>query len=144
MPDAKVLVHPESPASVVALADVVGSTSQIINAAKTMDAQTFIVATDKGIFHKMQQAVPGKTLIEAPTAGNSASCKSCAQCPWMAMNSLSNLADVLEKEQNVISVDPEIGEKAIVCIQRMLDFAAEQKNRAKDKEATLTSGMGAV
>ena len=144
MPDAKVLVHPESPASGVALADVVGSTSQIINAAKTMDAQTFIVATDKGIFHKMQQAVPGKTLIEAPTAGNSASCKSCAQCPWMAMNSLSNLADVLEKEQNVISVDPEIGEKAIVCIQRMLDFAAEQKNRAKDKEATLTSGMGAV
>ena len=130
--------------SVVALADVVGSTSQIINAAKTMDAQTFIVATDKGIFHKMQQAVPGKTLIEAPTAGNSASCKSCAQCPWMAMNSLSNLADVLEKEQNVISVDPEIGEKAIVCIQRMLDFAAERKNRAKDKEATLTSGMGAV
>ena len=53
-------------------------------------------------------------------------------------------ADVLEKEQNVISVDPEIGEKAIVCIQRMLDFAAEQKNRAKDKEATLTSGMGAA
>ncbi len=141
-PDARVLVHPESPASVVALADVVGSTSQIINAAKNMDAQTFIVATDKGIFHKMQQAVPGKTLIEAPTAGNSATCKSCAQCPWMAMNSLSNLAEVLEKEHNEISVDSETGKKAIVCIQRMLDFAAFQKSKTQDKNAELTSGMG--
>lgn len=143
-PDAKVLVHPESPASVVALADVVGSTSQIINAARNMAAQTFIVATDKGIFHKMQQAVPGKTLVEAPTAGNGATCKSCAQCPWMAMNSLSNLAEVLEKEHNEISVDPETGKKAIVCIQRMLDFAAEQKNRLQGREAVLTSGMGAA
>lgn len=143
-PDAKVLVHPESPASVVALADVVGSTSQIINAARSMAAQTFIVATDKGIFHKMQQAVPGKTLIEAPTAGNGATCKSCAQCPWMAMNSLSNLAEVLEKEHKEISVDPEIGRKAVVCIQRMLDFAAEHKNRPQGREAVLTSGMGAA
>jgi len=87
-PDAKVLVHPESPASVVEQADVVGSTSQILNAAKSMDAETFIVATDKGIFHKMQQ-IPGKTFIEAPTAGNGATCKSCAQCPWMAMSSPS-------------------------------------------------------
>ena len=85
-PDAKILVHPESPANVVALADVVGSTTQIINAAVESDADTFIVATDNGILHKMRAAAPGKRFIEAPTAGNSATCKSCAHCPWMAMN----------------------------------------------------------
>ncbi|MDL2284537.1 quinolinate synthase NadA [Oxalobacter sp. OttesenSCG-928-P03] len=126
-PQAKVLVHPESPASVVALADVVGSTSQIIAAARDMDAPEFIVATDKGIFHKMQQAAPGKVLIEAPTAGNSATCKSCAHCPWMAMNYLSNLLDVIETEKNEIHVDPAIREKAVVSVERMLDFAAKHK-----------------
>ena len=79
-PGAAVLVHPESPASVVAIADVVGSTSQLINAAKTLPNETLIVATDRGIFYKMQQAAPGKKLIEAPTAGNGATCRSCAHC----------------------------------------------------------------
>jgi hypothetical protein len=96
-PDAKVLVHPESPANVVDQADVVGSTTQLINAAQTMDATHFIVATDNGILHKMRMAAPGKHFIEAPTAGNSATCKSCAHCPWMAMNGLQNLAEVLER-----------------------------------------------
>ncbi len=143
-PGAKILVHPESPASVVIQADVVGSTSQILNAAKSMDADTFIVATDKGIFHKMQQQMPEKTFIEAPTAGNGATCKSCAQCPWMAMNSLENLAHVLETEENEIFVDGETAKKAIVCIERMLDFSAQQKAKAQGKEAKLTSGMGAA
>ena len=122
-PLAKVLVHPESPASVVRLADVVGSTTQIIKAAQTLDAIKFIVATDKGIFHKMKAAAPGKTFIEAPTAGNSATCKSCAQCPWMAMNGLANLAEVLDNCKNEIEVDAEIGRRAKLSIQRMLDFA---------------------
>ncbi len=122
-PEAKLLVHPESPASVVALADVVGSTTQIIKAAQTMAANAFIVATDKGIFHKMKAAAPGKVFIEAPTAGNSATCKSCAQCPWMAMNGLANLAEVLEKHKNEIHVDPAVGLLAKRSIQRMLDFA---------------------
>ena len=145
-PGAKVLVHPESPSSVVALADVVGSTSQIIQAANTLEAPVFIVATDKGIFHKMQQIMPGKTFIEAPTAGNGATCKSCAQCPWMAMNSLENLAAVLETEANEIVVDPEIGRKAIVCIERMLDFSAKQKAKTPQSASSsiLTSGMGAA
>jgi quinolinate synthase len=85
-PKAKILVHPESPANVVAQADVVGSTSQLIAAAQQLDANEFIVATDNGILHKMRMAAPGKMFIEAPTAGNSATCKSCAHCPWMAMN----------------------------------------------------------
>ena len=105
-PDAKILVHPESPESVVALADVVGSTTQLIDAAVRLDATRFIVATDLGILHKMRLAAPGKTFIEAPTAGNSATCKSCAHCPWMAMNGLANLAEVLERGHNEIFVDP--------------------------------------
>jgi quinolinate synthase len=126
-PEARVLVHPESPADVVALADVVGSTSQMIAAAQTMDATTFIVATDNGILHKMRLAAPGKIFIEAPTAGNSATCKSCAHCPWMAMNGLQNLADVLEKMDQEISVDRLVGQQAVKSINRMLDFAATRK-----------------
>ncbi len=126
-PDAKILVHPESPEAVVALADVVGSTSQLINAVKTLSATTFIVATDNGILYKMQQAAPHKKLIVAPTAGNSATCKSCAHCPWMAMNGLRNLADVLENGQNEVHVDAEIGRKAKQCIDRMLQFATDKK-----------------
>jgi len=122
-PNAKLLVHPEAPASIVALADVVGSTTQIIKAAQTLDATEFIVATDKGIFHKMKSAAPGKNFIEAPTAGNSATCKSCAQCPWMAMNGLANLALVLENGKNEIQVDRLVGLRAKQSIQRMLDFA---------------------
>ena len=150
-PHAKILVHPESPANVVALADVVGSTTQIINAAVESDADTFIVATDNGILHKMRAAAPGKRFIEAPTAGNSATCKSCAHCPWMAMNGLQNLADVLENMDsgtaNEIHVDPEIGRQAVVSINRMLDFAAAKKARVQPgadlaKEAQLFSGIG--
>ena len=146
-PQAKVLVHPESPAAVVALADVVGSTSQMIAAAQSLDAQQFIVATDNGILHKMRLAAPGKEFIEAPTAGNSATCKSCAHCPWMAMNSLQNLADVLESERNQIEVDPETSRKAVVCIDRMLAFAAARKATVRPvadlaAEQALFSGIG--
>ncbi len=146
-PSAKVLVHPESPEAVVALADVVGSTSQLIAAAKTMDAETFIVATDNGILHKMRLAAPGKRFIDAPTAGNSATCKSCAHCPWMAMNGLQNLMETLESGANEIQVDAEVGRKAYVCIDRMLDFAAQQKAKVRPEpdlaqEHKLFSGIG--
>ncbi|GGI16711.1 quinolinate synthase NadA [Oxalicibacterium faecigallinarum] len=146
-PQAKVLVHPESPAAVVALADAIGSTSQLIHAAQTMDAPEFIVATDNGILHKMKAAAPGKIFIDAPTAGNAATCKSCAHCPWMAMNALQNLADVLETGKNEVHVDPEIGRKATVCIDRMLDFAAAKKANVRPssdlaKEQQLFSGIG--
>jgi quinolinate synthase len=153
-PEAKILVHPESPANVVALADVVGSTTQIINAAVESDCDTFIVATDNGILHKMRAAAPGKRFIEAPTAGNSATCKSCAHCPWMAMNGLQNLADLLENmddpavsASNEIFVDAEIGKQAVNSITRMLDFAAAKKAKVQPgpdlaQEAKLFSGIG--
>ena len=124
-PDAAVLVHPESPAAVVALADRVGSTTQIIHAASEMNNRRFIVATDQGIFYKLQQQAPEKEFIIAPTAGEGASCRSCAQCPWMAMNDLETLAQVFERADNEISVDPAIGEQAMIPLRRMLDFASE-------------------
>ena len=121
-PQAAVLVHPESPEAVVELADVVGSTSQLINAAATLPNPMFIVATDRGIFYKMQQAAPGKTLIEAPTGGTGATCRSCAHCPWMAMNGLENLRDVLLQGDQEVHVSSELIERARVPLQRMLDF----------------------
>jgi len=133
-PDAKVLVHPESPASVIELADVVSSTTGIIKAAVELDAKEFIVATDKGIFHKMKEAAPDKIFIEAPTSGKGATCVSCAHCPWMAMNNLRKLVECLETGSGEIHIDPELGKRARLPIQRLLDFAKEQNKQ------TLLSG----
>jgi quinolinate synthase len=121
-PEAAVLVHPESPAPVIELADRVGSTSQIIQAARDMPNREFIVATDQGIFHTMQKQVPDKELIIAPTAGHGATCYSCANCPWMAMNELESLARVFDRDDNEVFVDPELGRRAMLPLQRMLDF----------------------
>ena len=123
-PQAKVLVHPESPADVVALAHAVGSTSGILKAAREMEAPEFIVATDNGMMHKLRTQNPGKVFIEAPTAGNSATCKSCAHCPWMAMNGLADVARVLETGANAVQVDARIIERARIPIDRMLAFTA--------------------
>ena len=121
-PDAKVLVHPESPSSVIAQADMVGSTTAIIKAVARMDAKKFIVATDKGIFHKMQEAANNKILIEAPTAGKGATCISCAHCPWMAMNSLRKLLHILETGKNEIFVEKDIINRARGSIEKLLKF----------------------
>ena len=129
-PDAGILVHPESPMDVINQADVVGSTTQLIDAVKNLPNDEFIVATDHGIFHKMKEAAPSKKFIEAPLGGIGASCLSCAHCPWMAMNGLVNLAHTLETGKNEIFVDPDIGKEAMVSVKRMLDFAAQQKMKA--------------
>lgn len=123
-PDAMILVHPESPAAVAAQADVVGSTTQLINAAGRLPTDTFIVATDQGILHDMRMRYPGKTFLPAPTAGQGATCKSCAMCPWMAMNSLQGVELALEQGLCAIEVDPAIAQAARRPIERMLAFAA--------------------
>jgi quinolinate synthase len=123
-PGAKVLVHPESPAAVIDLADAVGSTTGIIQAAERLGAKEYIVATDGGIIHQMKKRLPGVTFIEAPTAGKGATCQSCAHCPWMAMNGLHNLLETLEGAPgHEVFIDRAIGERAKVPIERMLDFA---------------------
>ncbi len=126
-PRAAVIVHPESPPNVIDQADVVGSTSALINAVRTMDNDTFIVATDRGIFHKMKEYAPRKKLIEAPTAGEGATCESCAHCPWMAMNGLRNLVQVLESGENEIFVEEDVRKRAVIPVRRMLDFAAASR-----------------
>jgi quinolinate synthase len=120
--DCAVLVHPESPQSVVDIADVVGSTSQLIAAAKNLSQQRLIVATDQGIFYKMQQAVPEKELIIAPTGGSGATCRSCANCPWMGMNSLKNLFQCLQQGTGEISVDEKVAKRAVIALDRMMGF----------------------
>ncbi|PCH60908.1 MAG: quinolinate synthase [SAR86 cluster bacterium] len=130
-PEAAILAHPESPAQVLEIADMVGSTTQIINAARQMPNKSFIVATDRGIFHKLQQLTSGKQFIIAPTAGNDATCRSCAQCPWMGMNSLPKLKHSLENSLNEIHVDGQLAHAAMKPLQRMLDFAASNQLAVK-------------
>jgi quinolinate synthase len=126
-PDAAILVHPESPEAVIQQADFVGSTTQLIRAAKELPNKRFIVATDNGIFYKMKQAAPGKKFMEAPSAGEGATCESCAHCPWMAMNNLKNLRDVLINSMNEIQVEEKVRKRALMATQRMVDFIASRK-----------------
>lgn len=131
-PDAAILVHPESPASVVEMADAVGSTSQLIAAAQNLPHKKFIVATDRGIFYKMQQLCPHKEFYEAPTAGNGATCKSCAHCPWMAMNGLEAIYQSLtDATGHEIFVDEGLRLDALIPLDRMLDFSAQLKLSVK-------------
>lgn len=125
-PDAAVLAHPESPAAVLEIADVVGSTSAIIKGALELDNEKFIVATDRGIFHKLKKLNPEKRFFEAPTAGNGATCRSCAHCPWMAMNDLIGLDLLLSEksmmDKNEVSIDEVISRKARIALDRMIQF----------------------
>ena len=125
-PDAAVLVHPESPQSVIDIADAVGSTSQLIAAAASLPQSKMIVATDQGIFFKMQQAVPDKQLLVAPTGGSGATCRSCASCPWMGMNDLENLLAALKQGSNEVFVDAEVGVEAMKSLGRMIEFREQQ------------------
>ena len=148
-PEAKVLVHPESPDSVVALADVVGSTSKLLKSTYEMDADTFIVATDLGILHEMQKRSPNKRFLAAPTAGESASCKSCAFCPWMAMNGLQGIEQCLTHRSGEILLTPELAAAASKPLQRMLDFAESQQQRVTAsgdivKDRALFANVGAA
>lgn len=129
-PNALVLVHPESPASVVDLGDVVGSTSKLLKVAIERPETEFIVATDLGILHEMRKHAPQKRFIAAPTAGNGATCKSCAFCPWMAMNTLQGLYNTLERDLNEIHINPALAKAAKKPLDRMLDFAT-QLNQSK-------------
>jgi len=141
-PQAMVLVHPESPDAVVKQADMVGSTSQLLKAVVDGNAREYIVATDKGMFHRMQQLAPGKTLIEAPTAGNSATCKSCAHCPWMAMNGLPGVLACLQQGVGEVQVPEPTRTQALGCIERMLDFVAQNPSAIAQPQRGFVRDIG--
>jgi quinolinate synthase len=143
-PNAKVLVHPESPESVVRQADVVGSTTQLLKAVVGGDAKEYIVATDNGLMHRMRQLAPDKTLIEAPTAGTGATCKSCAHCPWMAMNALQGVIDALTTGSGEITVPEPTRAKAQGCIERMLDFVATHPKAIAKPQQGFVPKLGAA
>ena len=143
-PHAQVLVHPESPQSVVDQADVVGSTSAMIKAVVDGSATEYIVATDKGILHRMRQLAPNKVLIEAPTAGDSATCKSCAHCPWMAMNSLTDILHCLERESGEVFVAEPLRQEALNCIERMLTFTKDHADLLAKAQHGFVKNIGAA
>ena len=143
-PNAQILVHPESPQSVVDQADVVGSTSAMIKAVVDGSATEYIIATDKGILHRMRQLAPNKVLIEAPTAGNSATCKSCAHCPWMAMNSLTDILHCLEHESGEVVVTEPTRQAALDCIERMLTFTKEHPDLLAKAQHGFVKNIGAA
>lgn len=122
-PEAEVLVHPESPMDIIKLADYVGSTTNLLNAAKKSTASVLIVATEPGIFYKMRQAMPEKLFLEAPKEGEGATCASCSRCPWMAMNGLRNLLAALRDGSNEIHVEESIRIRAVESIKRMMSFS---------------------
>ncbi|MDR2326344.1 MAG: quinolinate synthase NadA [Acidovorax sp.] len=130
-PDAAILVHPESPAAVASQATVVGSTTQLIDAVGKLPTQRFIVATDQGILHEMRARYPDKQFIAAPTAGVGASCKSCAFCPWMAMNQLDGVEQVLHHGHGAITLEPALMAAARRPLERMLAFAAARRQRVR-------------
>ena len=121
-PDAGVLVHPESPSEVISMADAVGSTSHLIKASRDLDFNKFIVATDKSIFYKMAQLSPEKEFFEAPTGGSGSSCKSCAHCPWMGLNSLTNLEVCVKILANEINLDEGLIQQAKIPLDKMISF----------------------
>jgi quinolinate synthase len=143
-PNAMVLVHPESPESVVNQADIVGSTSQLLKAVVDGRAGEYIVATDKGMFHRMQQLAPSKTLIEAPTAGNSATCKSCAHCPWMAMNGLEGVLAALRHGSGEIHVPEPTRTQALGCIERMLAYVSAHPDAIAKPQQGFVPNIGAA
>lgn len=122
-PKAKIIAHPESEDHILKTAAYIGSTSGLINYAKTDPAQEFIVATEAGILHEMQKEVPEKTLYPAPAVEDN-TC-ACSECPYMKMNTMKKLYLCMKYELPEIHVPEDIQKKALIPIQRMLDISSK-------------------
>ncbi len=120
-PEAELIAHPESEGPLLEIADYVGSTAGMIQYVQRSNNQQFIVATEAGILHKMQQIAPDKTLIPAPAYANNAC--SCSECKFMKMNTLEKLHDCLLNETPEIIIPLPILEKALIPIERMLNLS---------------------
>ena len=118
-PDAEVIAHPECEETLLDLADFIGSTSKLLNHAETSDAKTFIVLTEPGILHQMQQRVPEKTLIDVPGLDGC----SCNACPYMRLNTVEKLRDCLDSLSPEITLDENLRSQAEAPIRRMLEMS---------------------
>jgi quinolinate synthase len=119
-PEAKLIAHPECEQNILALADFIGSTSQLLKTVIESPDRSFIVATEAGILHQMSKKAPGKVLIPAPPNQNCA----CNECPFMKLNTLEKIAKALETGGPEITVPEEIRIPAARSLQRMLDWSA--------------------
>ena len=126
-PDCDVLVHPESPRSIIQLANTVGSTTKLIEASRKSTKKYIIVATEKGILYQMKKYSPDKIFLEAPTEGEGATCKSCGRCPWMNLNTIKKVEDVFEAKTNEINLSHDIISRAKKPIDRMINFNSTKK-----------------
>ena len=132
-PEAKVLVHPECPAPIQKIADVIGSTAGLLNFAIKSQATEFIVATESGTLHEMTKACPDKTFIPAPPEMSETMGCSCNECAFMKLNTLPKLYNTLKYEWPEIKVAPEVAEKAIKPIDRMLEISKNLKSAMASK-----------
>ena len=121
-PEAKVLVHPECPKPVRIMADKVGSTQALLNYAVDSDSQEFIVCTESGILIEMQRRCPDKIFIPAPPEDGTCACN---ECEYMKLITLEKLYNSLKFMAPEVVVDPEIAERAVKPIQRMLDISRD-------------------
>lgn len=119
-PEAKVLVHPECKGPLVKVADKVGSTAALLKYSIESDATEFIVATESGILHKMQEAAPEKTFIPAPPDDSTCACN---ECNYMKLITLKKLYNCLKYEWPTVEVDAEVAKKAVLPIKRMLEIS---------------------
>lgn len=119
-PEAPVLAHPECIDAALQYADVIGSTSRLLEEVAKGSAKKYIVATEPGIFHQMKKARPEVELIQAPAEGTCA----CNECPYMKMNTLEKIRDALLNLKPEVSVDPMSIERARLPLRRMLDISA--------------------
>lgn len=119
-PDAKVLVHPECRKPLQLIADKVGSTAALLEYARISEASEFIVVTESGILYEMQNKCPDKTFIPAPA--QDAECQ-CNQCEYMKLGTLRKIYEALKTGKPEVTVDPEIAQKALRPIRRMLELS---------------------
>jgi quinolinate synthase len=120
-PGAPVAAHPECPVHIVEHADYIGSTSGILNFAKTFPGDTLIVATEPHIIHQMEKALPEKTFIGAPGADGNCNCNI---CPYMALNTLEKLYTALRDLTPRVEIEEGLRLQAKKSLDRMLDMAS--------------------
>ncbi len=127
LPQAKVVVHPESLREVRDLADAICSTEKMITFCKSSPAHQFIVVTESGIIHRLQKECPGKQFFCAPVfdamKAPTDSCR-CSECKYMKMNTLAKVRDCMAKLSPRIELGEEVIRRARLPIERMLEISA--------------------